>query len=162
MKKLSIIFTDGSSVNYTIKEKVSWEQYFNRHSKLNMSSAILYQSPYNKNEPEILVGQPPVKDLKCPDCGETLRFNCAKSMKGILYHRYICPNYKTYHNVKVVHDCNKCKNISITEDKQNEYTDKPDHICNAYNCRILHRSNHPVLPPLAKCLLNNSFEPRED
>ena len=55
MKKLKIVFKDGSQITYTIRDTVTWEPYFLRRSKLNMKSAVLQKYPLKNNEPVILV-----------------------------------------------------------------------------------------------------------
>lgn len=50
MKKLTIVFKDGSKVTYTIRRKyVDWEPYFERHSKLSMKNATLQCYPIKDN-----------------------------------------------------------------------------------------------------------------
>lgn len=51
MKKLFIKFKDGVKITYTIKDSVSYVPYFERHSKINMESAILQYYPKKNNEP---------------------------------------------------------------------------------------------------------------
>jgi hypothetical protein len=51
MKKLKIVFNDNSQIVYTIKDRVDHMQYFNRHSKHRMKSAVLQQYPLKNNEP---------------------------------------------------------------------------------------------------------------
>lgn len=51
MRKLFLEFNDGSKITYTIKNSVDWEQYFDRHSKRSMKSAILQQYPKKNYEP---------------------------------------------------------------------------------------------------------------
>jgi len=55
MRKLTIIFKDKSRVIYTIKNKVAWLPYFQRHSQQRIESAIMQQYPKKDNEPLILV-----------------------------------------------------------------------------------------------------------
>lgn len=55
MKKLTIVFDDGSKVIYTMKNSVSWLPYFVRHSTLGMRSAVVQQYPLKHNKPLILV-----------------------------------------------------------------------------------------------------------
>lgn len=163
MKKLQIIFFDGSSITYTIKEHIDWQQYYTRHSLSSMKSAILFQSPYSKNEPVVLVGPDIETSLLCEDCEEYLVFSRALSKKRVLYYRYRCPKCKRYFNVRQSVDCNQCAHISITEGIQNAICtgSKPDHVCTKFNKRVLHGSNHPELRPIARCRLTDSFEKRE-
>ena len=52
MKKLTIIFYDNSKVTYTIKRNgIDHMQYFYRHAKSSMKSAILQAYPKKDNEP---------------------------------------------------------------------------------------------------------------
>ncbi len=55
MKKLKIVFKDKSKIIYTIKDYVPWEPYFERHSKLDMESAVLQQYPLKNNKPVVLI-----------------------------------------------------------------------------------------------------------
>ena len=55
MRKLTIIFKDKSRVIYTIKNKVAWLPYFQRHSQQRIESSIMQQYPKKDNEPLILV-----------------------------------------------------------------------------------------------------------
>ena len=57
MRKLKIVFTDNSQVIYTIKNSVSWEPYFHRHSRSGMKSAILQQYPKKNYEPVDLLNE---------------------------------------------------------------------------------------------------------
>ena len=50
MKKLFIVFDDGSKITYTIKG-APWEPYFYRHNRSSMKSAILQQYPKKDNAP---------------------------------------------------------------------------------------------------------------
>lgn len=55
MRKLTIIFKDKSKVVYTIRNKIAWLPYLQRHSSFRIESAILQQYPKKDNEPIILV-----------------------------------------------------------------------------------------------------------
>jgi len=55
MKRLKIIFKDGSQITYTIRDFVAWEPYFTRHNKSSMKSAVLQKYPLKSNEPVVLV-----------------------------------------------------------------------------------------------------------
>lgn len=56
-------------------------------------------------------------------------------------------------------NCNECIHISITEEKQNElkkYKGReakwiPNHKCNKYNKRILHKGYHTMIIPCCEC-----------
>lgn len=56
MKKLKIVFYDGSSVTYTMKNSVDYMAYFGRHSQCGMKSAVLQKYPKKDNKPIYLVG----------------------------------------------------------------------------------------------------------
>lgn len=63
MKKLSIVFNDGSKVTYTIRRNyVDPMDYFNRHSRQSMKSAILQVYPKKDNVPIDLLK--PIKKLQ--------------------------------------------------------------------------------------------------
>lgn len=52
MKKLFLVFKDGSKVTYTMKkDNIDHNKYFNRHSKNAMKSAVLQKYPKKDNEP---------------------------------------------------------------------------------------------------------------
>lgn len=55
MKKLKIIFRDGSEIVYTLKNKVDHIPYLNRHSRHLMKSAVLQQYPAKENKPISLI-----------------------------------------------------------------------------------------------------------
>jgi hypothetical protein len=55
MKRLKIVFKDGSQITYTIRDYVAWEPYFNRHNKANIKSAVLQKYPLKNNDPIVLV-----------------------------------------------------------------------------------------------------------
>ncbi len=54
MRRLKIIFKDGSRITYTMKDCVAWEPYFERHSKSGMKSAVLQRYPLKRNNEKIL------------------------------------------------------------------------------------------------------------
>lgn len=50
--------------------------------------------------------------------------------------------------------CNECKNLSLTEKKQKLMKlNYLDHICTLLNKRIMHKGQHPRLPRLDDCPL---------
>ena len=51
MKNLTIKFKDGSQVKYEMRNTGDHINYFNRHSKSSMESAILQQYPKKNHEP---------------------------------------------------------------------------------------------------------------
>lgn len=51
MKKLTIVYADGSSVVYSMKDCVDHEQYFERHERSSIASAILQRYPKKHNKP---------------------------------------------------------------------------------------------------------------
>jgi hypothetical protein len=55
MKRLKIVFKDGSRITYTMRDYVRWETYFERHDKSRMQSAVLQKYPLKNNEPMVLV-----------------------------------------------------------------------------------------------------------
>lgn len=55
MKKLFIIFKDGSKATYTMKNDIDHIQHLRKHGEIYMKSAILQQYPKNKHEPVVLV-----------------------------------------------------------------------------------------------------------
>lgn len=59
MKKLFIVFKDKSKVTYTFKSKSQADpiEYFKRHAKSSMKSAILQQYPIKDNHPIDLLKQ---------------------------------------------------------------------------------------------------------
>lgn len=64
IKKLSIVFNDGSKVTYTIRRSyVDHMDYFHRHSRQSMKSAILQVYPKKDNAP--------INLLKLKNCKDT-------------------------------------------------------------------------------------------
>lgn len=56
MKKLTIVFNDGSQIVYTMKNIVPWENYFERHHRSDIKNATLQQYPKKEYKPVILIG----------------------------------------------------------------------------------------------------------
>lgn len=57
MRKLKIIFKDGSKITYTIKDWVDWGPYFSRHQASSIKSAVFQQYPLKDNKPVILISE---------------------------------------------------------------------------------------------------------
>lgn len=56
MRKLFVMYDDGSKITYTMKNSVSHQEYFERHIRdRGVKSIILQQYPKKDNEPIVLL-----------------------------------------------------------------------------------------------------------
>jgi len=48
--------------------------------------------------------------------------------------------------------CNECRFLSITEKEQDKLKEKPDHICEKYDVKLVHLQFHPKILKCHECL----------
>lgn len=51
--------------------------------------------------------------------------------------------------------CENCIHLSITEEDQNKYKDKPNHMCLACNIKVWHMGHEPEILRCQECLHEN-------
>jgi hypothetical protein len=60
--------------------------------------------------------------------------------------------------METILDCNKCSQISITEEEQQKQSNKIDHICKRTGKRLYHRGKHPMIPAPNDCVFSEIYK----